>query len=61
MQVSSLHIYPVKSCRGIAELEMEIDRIGPVGDRRFLVVDANGRFLPQREHPRTDPSARLGR
>ena len=51
MQVSSLHIYPVKSCRGIAELEMQIDRIGPVGDRRFLVVDSNGRFLTQRAHP----------
>jgi uncharacterized protein YcbX len=62
MQVSSLHIYPVKSCRGLAVLEMDIDPIGPVDDRRFLIVDANGKFLTQREHPemaqiRVRPSA----
>lgn len=51
MQVSSLHIHPVKSCRGIAVLEMNLDGIGPVDDRRMLIVDANGRFLTQREHP----------
>jgi uncharacterized protein len=52
MQVSSLHIHPVKSCRGIAVLEMDLDGIGPVDDRRMLIVDANGRFLTQREWPR---------
>jgi len=62
MQVSSLHIHPVKSCRGLAVLEMDIDQIGPVDDRRFLIVDANGRFLTQRERPqmaqiRVRPSA----
>jgi uncharacterized protein YcbX len=51
MQVSSLHIYPVKSCRGIAVLEMDLDAVGPVDDRRMLIVDANGRFLTQREWP----------
>lgn len=51
MQVSSLHIYPVKSCRGLAVLDMEFDRIGPVDDRRFLIVDEAGRFLTQRERP----------
>lgn len=52
MQVSSLHVHPVKSCRGLAVLEMEVDRFGPVDDRRFLIVDASGRFLTQREWPR---------
>ncbi len=28
------------------------DRHGPVGDRRFLVVDEKGRFLTQRDTPR---------
>lgn len=28
---------------------MEIDNIGPVDDRRFLIVDGKGRFLTQRE------------
>lgn len=51
MQVSSLHIHPVKSCRGIAVLEMDLDRLGPVDDRRMLIVDSDGRFLTQRERP----------
>lgn len=51
MQVSSLHVYPVKSCRGLAVLEMDFDRIGPVDDRRFLIVDGKGRFFTQRERP----------
>lgn len=51
MQVSSLHLYPVKSCRGIATLEMEVDGLGPADDRRFLIVNADGKFMTQRERP----------
>jgi uncharacterized protein YcbX len=44
-----LHVYPVKSCRG-SELErMEIDMYGAANDRRFMVVDENGRFITQRQ------------
>jgi len=52
LRVASLHVYPVKSCRG---LSLERARFGPRGlecDRELLVVDATGRFLTQREHPR---------
>ena len=38
--VRSLHIYPVKSCRGI---ELETAEVGPTGfcyDRQWMVVDA---------------------
>lgn len=52
MHVSGLHIYPVKGLRGIAIETMAVDPLGPVGDRRFLVVDTDGRFLTQRSHPR---------
>jgi len=31
---------------------MPIDRRGPIGDRRFMVVDESGRFVSQREEPR---------
>jgi hypothetical protein len=52
LRLSALQLYPVKSCRGIAVDTAEVDARGLVGDRRFLVVDAGGRFLTQRAHPR---------
>lgn len=50
-RLSGLFIYPVKGCRGIARQEVEIDALGLVGDRRFMIVDAGGHFLSQRSHP----------
>ena len=52
MTLSDLHIYPVKSLRGSRVATAEVDDLGLVGDRRFLVVDENGRFLTQRVLPR---------
>jgi uncharacterized protein YcbX len=49
--VSELWVYPVKSCRGIA---LERAEIGPRGirwDRHWMVVDAEGGFLTQRQLP----------
>lgn len=50
--VSGLAIYPVKSLRGIALDAMHIGELGPDGDRRFVVVSDDGRFLTQRQFPR---------
>lgn len=50
--VASLHIHPVKSCRGHDVAEATLDAFGLVGDRRFLVVDERGHFLTQRTLPR---------
>lgn len=50
--VSSLHIYPVKSCRGISLPITELTPRGLARDREWMVVDAAGRFLTQRELPR---------
>ncbi len=52
MHVTSLHRYPIKGCRGHAVDALAIDRLGPVGDRRLMLVDARGRFMSQRGHPR---------
>lgn len=52
MQITELHIYPVKSCRGLSVSSMDIGRRGPAGDRRFMVVDAAGRFISQRTEAR---------
>lgn len=51
MHLSSLFIYPVKSLRGCAVSAADLDDLGLVGDRRFLVVDPQGRFLTQRTFP----------
>src|SRR5215207_3004463 len=52
MHVSGLFIYPVKSLRGLSVSEIDIDALGFVGDRRFMVVDNTGRFVTQRTCPR---------
>ncbi len=51
-RVTGLFLYPVKSLRGHAVPAAELDALGFVGDRRFLVVDATGKFLTQRTAPR---------
>lgn len=52
MQLSGITIYPVKSCAGLQLDTVVLDRFGPAGDRRWLVVDHSGRFLSQREQAR---------
>jgi MOSC domain-containing protein len=52
LQVSAIHIYPIKSCRGLAVASATLEARGLAGDRRYMLVDANGRFLTQRQHPR---------
>lgn len=47
--LSEINIYPVKSCAGIALSTVALDRFGPQGDRRWLVVDRYGDFLTQRQ------------
>lgn len=52
MRISALHTYPVKSCRGVTLREASFDARGIVGDRLFLVVDAEHAFVTQRSHTR---------
>ena len=51
-EVRSLHFYPIKSCRGTALAAAIIGTRGIVADRQWMVVDADGSFLTQRELPR---------
>ena len=51
-RVTGLFLYPVKSLRGHAVPVAEFDTLGFAGDRRFLVVDATGKFMTQRTVPR---------
>ena len=49
--VSGLYVYPVKSCRGISLEAAELAERGIRHDREWMVVDADGSFMTQREWP----------
>ena len=51
-KVTSLHVYPIKSCRGLSLKSIRFDAMGPLYDRRFMLIDEDGNFLTQRELPR---------
>lgn len=50
--LTGIHVYPVKSCRGIALDRVEVTSRGPAGDRMFQVIDADARPITQRQAPR---------
>ena len=50
--VTSLAIHPIKAARGIAVTEARVERRGLQHDRRWMVVDGEGRFVTQRTHAR---------
>lgn len=51
LTLASLHIYPVKGCRGHAPADAVAQPRGFAGDRRWMIVDGDGQFLSQRSHP----------
>ncbi|MBZ9676518.1 MOSC domain-containing protein [Mesorhizobium sp. ES1-1] len=51
MKVVGLYRYPVKSLRGHAVRSATIETMGMEGDRRWMVVDKDGRFLTIRQIP----------
>ena len=52
LTLAALHIYPVKGLKGIDLAASRCTERGLEHDRRWMVVDANGDFLTQREHPK---------
>jgi uncharacterized protein YcbX len=50
MRLREIWIHPVKSLGGTRVARARIDDRGIVFDRRFMVIDTNGRFVTQREH-----------
>lgn len=48
VSVRELWIYPVKSLAGLQVDSLGLDNNGPVGDRRWMLVDDRGRFVSQR-------------
>jgi uncharacterized protein YcbX len=49
--VESLHVYPLKSARGIDLDRARLSPRGLIGDREWMIITAAGRFVTQRSHP----------
>ncbi len=49
--LTSMHLYPIKSCAGIDVQEAMLTPCGLRQDRRFMLVDQAGAFVTQRELP----------
>jgi uncharacterized protein len=52
IQLSQIHIYPVKSCKGIALSSAWLDKRGLRFDREWMIVDDQNRFMTQRNTPK---------
>lgn len=52
VQLTGLNVYPVKSCAGVSLRESLLIETGLEFDRAWMVVDARGHFVSQRELPR---------
>ena len=50
--LSGLHVYPIKSCAGIAVQSSPLTETGLDLDRQWMVVDEHGEMLTQRVLPR---------
>jgi uncharacterized protein YcbX len=53
MRLSAIHIYPIKSCAALAPEAAAVEPRGLAGDRRWMLVDAEGGFITGRQVPRT--------
>ncbi|VAW82603.1 Flavodoxin reductases (ferredoxin-NADPH reductases) family 1, partial [hydrothermal vent metagenome] len=51
MKLTEINIYPIKSTRRIALDESDVLPRGLPWDRRWMLVDAQGKFMTARKHP----------
>jgi uncharacterized protein YcbX len=52
LRLTRIRVYPLKGAAGVDLEESELDSFGLPGDRRWMLVGADGRFMSQRTHPR---------
>ncbi|MGK5730018.1 MOSC domain-containing protein [Streptomyces sp. URMC 124] len=50
--LTAIHFYPVKSLTGCAVREAAVEPWGLAGDRRWMLADAGGTVITQRQQPR---------
>lgn len=48
-RIAALYTYPIKSCAGIATDTLRFDALGPLDDRRWMLIDQHDQFVTQRE------------
>jgi uncharacterized protein YcbX len=51
MRVVSLHTYPIKGCYRTDHRNFVVEPWGPAGDRRWMIIDAAGVMVTQRQVP----------
>lgn len=51
MRIASLFVYPVKSCRAVPLSTAEVEPWGLAGDRRWMVLTPDRKFVTQRKVP----------
>jgi hypothetical protein len=49
--VTAIFTYPIKSCGALQHERITLDEYGLIGDRRWMITDAEGMFYTQREYP----------
>jgi uncharacterized protein YcbX len=52
LMLSEIYVYPIKSLRGISVRHAGVEARGLRYDRRWMLVDEQGKFLSQRQQPR---------
>jgi len=50
--LKNIFVYPIKSMKGTEVPEASVEEKGLQHDRRWMLIDANNRFITQREQPR---------
>lgn len=48
--ISQLYIHPIKSFPGLSVNSLTLDSLGAINDRRYMLVDENGKFITQRQY-----------
>lgn len=48
--LSGLYIYPIKSLGGISLMEARVENMGLQYDRRWMLIDEEGKFITQRKY-----------
>jgi uncharacterized protein YcbX len=52
LRLTRIRVYPLKGAAGVDLDETGLDEFGIPGDRRWMLVKPDGRFISQRTHPR---------
>ncbi|MGQ5525228.1 MOSC domain-containing protein [Chitinimonas sp. PSY-7] len=52
MQLAEIYVHPLKSCRGNMPSSAVLEEMGLEHDRRWMLVDADGKFITGRQYPK---------